>query len=132
MGDPFQLNIEEFLRLKSRLSEVDAEAKSIRDDMAKLEPLIAEQFLSRGIQNMSINGSTVYKVVDTFISVDKERQHEAVEVAEALGLEDMIVLQPQRFSAWAREMLANEGAIPSEFTELAKVHETTRIKVRKA
>ena len=130
-----QEDVQSFIDLTIKRDEQRAILKSIEDERAKVEARLGEAFTLAGVQNIKVNGHTVYKQVDSYISIKPECQRDAVAVAEGLGLEELIVLQPQRFKSWAKEQLDSEEAghrLPDEFTSLVNQYETISVRVRKS
>ena len=106
-------------------------AKEFQSAAASLEPLLVEACAANGTQSIKRNGKTFYLAHERSITVPAEHRAAAVEAARALGLDDMIVLQPQRFGAYAREMLNDDGGkLPAEFEPLVKIFEQTRLRMR--
>lgn len=112
---------------------LQAELRDLEKRIAEIEPRVAEWMLANGVQNVGLGDKTVYKSVQTSASVKAECKREAVDAAKALGLDDLIVLQPQSFASWCREMLSDVGGeLPAELREFVNVYETVRVNVRKA
>lgn len=112
---------------------LEAELRDLAKRIGEVEPRVAEWMLQSGVQNVRLGAVTVYKSVMTSASVKADRKREAVEAARGLGLEDLVVLQPQSFAAWCRERLAEPGStLPAELADCVNVYETVRVNVRKA
>lgn len=123
----------ELIDLIENKRNLQAELKEIEKRIASVEPLVAEWMLANGVQNVGLGDKTVYKSVSTNASVKADCKRQAVEAARGLGLDDLIVLQPQSFASYCREMLSDVGGeLPAELRDYVNVYETVRVGVRKA
>ena len=108
-------------------------AEHYRSEAAKLEKDLVESFAANGTQSVNRDGRLFYLQRSLSASVKKEFKEAAVEAARGLGLDYLIVLQPQSLAAYARAMRDEEGGkIPAELEPLLNVFEETRLRMRGA
>jgi hypothetical protein len=93
---------------------------------------LTEQFALLGVQSMNVNGSTVYKNVERYANAKPECRRQLVEWARENGLDDMVVVQPQRFKSWCRELLEGEdGGLPAAIADMVEVFEKPSLRIRR-
>jgi hypothetical protein len=98
------------------------------------ETLLTEQFAANGVQSINIDGCTVFLRLERYANARPQCRSELVAWARASGLDDMIVVQPQRFKSWCREQLDSEAcgfALPSEIAGMVNVFETAALRIRR-
>lgn len=121
-----------FVQLTKERDELREQLKGVDERRSALETELVEQFALAGVKSIKVKGFTVYQQIDQRVTVKAECRAEALIAARALDLEDLIAIQPQRFQAWAKEMIANEGAVPAEFLPLINTYEQASIRCRKS
>lgn len=127
-------DVRDFLDLTAQRDDLRGKLALIEEERGKVEARLVERFALNGVQNMKVNGATMYLNVDVHASVPPERREAALAAARSLGLDDLISLQPQRFAAWCREQLRDEttgGRLPREFEGLVNVYERPSLRVRR-
>lgn len=129
--DGFDETLQRF-REHSDARKVFAEEEAAQSNAAfALEALLVEEFQREGTQSIKRDGKTFYLCSEVSASVLADKKAEAVEAAHRLGLDYLIVLQPQSFAAYAREMLReNDGKLPPEFDGIANIREAFRLRMR--
>ncbi|MEM9354463.1 MAG: hypothetical protein AAGA92_15765 [Planctomycetota bacterium] len=122
-----------------RVLEIDEELSRLRDEESRLkkergtlESLLCEQYALGNVTSMNVDGKTCYLRTDKSASVPAEHRGGMVEWAEREGLEDMIVLQPQRLKSWAKEYIEEHGALPEAIADKVRLYEKVSIRVRSA
>lgn len=126
-------DIAELVELTDRKRELEQELSGVKKRIDAIEPLVAQWMIETGVQNIGLGDKTVYQRIQTGASVKPEFKREAVAAARKLGLEDLIVLQPQSLASYCREMLQDPGSeLPIELRDLVNVYETTRVSIRKS
>lgn len=99
-------------------------------EAAKLEALLVEQFTLQGTQSIKRGGKTFFLQREFSATAKPESKQALVEAMRSLGLDEMIVVQPQRLASYCREMLGNEEALPAEVSPLVNIHEAMRLRMR--
>ena len=117
--------------LASTLTELSNQVSALK---SQINEQLTEQFALLGVQSMSVNGSTVYKNVEKYANAKPEHRRELVEWARRNELDDMIVVQPQRFKSWCREQFENENTrgLPEEIAGMVEIFEKVSLRIRKA
>jgi hypothetical protein len=135
-------SMRKLLSLRREIRSLDEQMKKARAEEERLEDAVAQGLVAEGIQNMSLDGMTVY--LSTALYCTKKGDGDAVATARELGLDDFIeeVVQPQRVKAWARERIEQaraenpaataSDALPQSFLDTFHVHERTCIGSRKS
>lgn len=121
----------EATELDKMLGELSGQVSALKNQMNEK---LTEQFALSGVQNMSVNGSTVYKHVEKYANAKADCRQQLVAWARANELDDMIVVQPQRFKSWCRERLEDENGrgLPEEIADMVEIFEKVSLRVRKA
>lgn len=125
-------SISEFVELTKRRDDLREQLKGVEDARSALEATIAEEWGLNDVQSVKVPGFTVYRQLEQRVNVKGECREQAIQAARSLELEELIAIQPQRFQSWAKEMIANEGGLPSELAPLVNVYEHTSIRCRKS
>lgn len=117
--------------LSATLTELSNQVSGLK---SQINEQLTEQFALLGVQSMSVNGSTVYKNVEKYANAKPEHRQALVEWARANELDDMIVVQPQRFKAWCREQLEGENTrgLPAEIQGMVEIFEKASLRIRRA
>jgi len=134
-----QLNVEllkEFAKIDTEISDMELKLKMLKKRKAEIDPVLQEQFASAGIQNINVDGRTVY--ISTKIWAKKEDGVTDADVVEALkqaGLGDSYVAEKfnhQSLSALIREWVNNDEPFPEEFKGIIGYVENVQVTSRKA
>lgn len=129
--DGFDETLQRFREHTEARKAFDEESASQCKAAAALEALLVEEFQREGTQSIKRGGKTFYLCSEVSASVIADKKAEAVEAARSLGLDYLIVLQPQSFASYAREILRdNDGKLPAEFDGLATIREVQRLRMR--
>ena len=117
-------------------NELDGLLRKLQNQVDGIKQIFAdqlvEQFALLGVQSMNLHGQTVFKNVDRFANAKPECRQQLVAWARENDLDDMIVLQPQRFKSWCREQLEGpEGALPDEIAGMVEIFEKASLRIRK-
>lgn len=128
--------LREFVSIDSKISELDTELKILKKRKAEIDPVLQEQFASAGIQNINIDGRTVY--VSNQIWAKKEdgaTDADVVAALKAAGFGEMYVSEKfshQSLSALIREWVNNDEDLPEEFKGIIGYTEKTQVASRKS
>jgi len=134
-----QLNVKllkEFAKIDTEISDMELKLKMLKKRKAEIDPVLQEQFASAGIQNINVDGRTVY--ISTKIWAKKEDGVTDADVVEALkqaGLGDSYVAEKfnhQSLSALIREWVNNDEPFPEVFKGIIGYVENVQVTSRKA
>lgn len=129
--DGFDETLQRFREHTEARRAFDEESAAHSKSASALEALLVEEFQREGTQSIKRDGKTFFLQSEVSATVAADKKAEAVEAARGLGLNYLIVLSPQSFAAYAREMLReNEGKLPPEFDGIANVREAQRLRMR--
>ena len=125
--DSFSALLTEFVSLTRAKRDIDKQAKLVKGRLAAMEQPIVDQFLQGGIQNLNIDGMTVY--LRGFKSAKpKGDALEFIHALEAHGLADIVSLGTGKLSALFRNTPVED--IPPEIVALCEVFEETKVGAR--
>lgn len=118
-------------------NELDGIVKELGNQVGGLKQLIneklTEQFGLLGLQSTNVDGQTVYRNVEKYANAKPECRQQLVAWARENGLDDMIVVQPQRFKSWCREhMEGDDGGLPVAIAEMVDVFEKPSLRIRRS
>jgi len=122
--------LREFVRITKEKDELDARLTAKKAEQSRLEQQVLYELAQSGIQNIKIDGKTLYMRADTYVSVKEGVDPEAaMKVLDDLDLGDFhkerITLQS--VSAWVRERRREEEQIPAEFEAVFNTSPVYRI-----
>lgn len=109
--------VAEYVELDARKAELEAELEKVKDRLGELAESISADWVEAGIQNMQVNGRTLYLAREFFCNKRGEIPMEAaVEAIRASGLTDLIQIgyNAARVKSWAREQIEQARAEWSE------------------
>lgn len=137
--------IRRLLRLRAEIRDADARLKELRAEEERLEEHAAHALVDAGVQNLNLDGATVYLSTQFYCGKRGERtQADAIEVVRSLGLDDFVEQQVQaaRLKAWAHERIkamresnpaaSITDALPQSFLDTFHAHERVSIGSRKS
>ena len=130
-----------YVELDKRKADLKAELSDINSEMDTLEEVLLTQFEQDGIQNMNIDGRTVYLHRQLWASAEDKDNERATQALKAAGLGDMVAerFNTQTLSSWVREQVALADdddlddlfdALPDEFRGAIKVAERHQLRTR--
>ncbi len=124
--------VNDYAQLVMGIRELEAQVKTHKEELAKREERLLENFARDGIQNMkTAAGQTVYLNRDVFARLvgDTKNAHTALRRA---GLGDFIkaAVNAQTLRAYVREKEESEEEIPKGLQPYIDVTEVYRIRVR--
>lgn len=105
----------EYIQTWQELEKLEAQVKELKSRLDFLEPIIAESMSAERLDNVSLDGRTLYRKETTRYSVVKDpaKRKEAIEVARANGWDELVTFNWTAISSRMREFAeANEGALP--------------------
>jgi hypothetical protein len=114
---------------------LDGFLKELGNQASGLKQLIneklTEQFGLLGLQSTNIDNKTIYRNVDKYANAKPECRTALVEWARENELEDMIVVQPQKFKSWCKEQI-EAGTFPEEIADMVDIFEKPSLRIRRA
>lgn len=126
--------IAEFCALDRRRRELEDELEEIKRRRASLESMLLENFHDLGLQNMNVDGMTLYIRTNQYATKRSDVTMEQVcQVIRRLGRSDMVSegYHPSSLKSWVKELLEN-GEVPGELSEVLNIGETYSLQTRKA
>lgn len=130
------------LRLVRRYKELrdleaasSAEGKTFKEEADRIEARLVEQYSEAGVQNLSIDGKTVYLNRTTFAQwepgLDPEEKRAALRAA---GVPELVTetVNSQTLSAWVRELCDDDDApgLPEPIKDLLQLGEKFNIRIQ--
>lgn len=124
--------VKRIVAIKNQLDELDAQMRALKAEYDKLEPEVIEYMTSEGIQNLAVDGRTVYVKRQIWASVNKENPF-ALDILRDNGLGDFIEekVNSQRISAYVREFEKEGKEIPSWCLEALNITEKFSVGMQK-
>ena len=125
-------SIRRYVALYTQKSNLDAELKAVKAEMADMEPKILTYMEENGMQNIKIDDHVVFirrDVRATFLKTD-----EAFKILSEQGLEDALTttINPQKASAICREYINDVDVERPDWLDKAfSVYEGFSVSVRK-
>ena len=124
--------VNDYAQLVMGIRELEAQLKTHKEELAKREERLLENFSRDGIQNMkTATGQTVYLNREVFARLvgDTKKSHTALRQA---GLGDFIkaTVNAQTLRAYVREKEESEEEIPKGLQPYIDVAEVYRLRVR--
>ena len=135
--------MQQYVARQIKAKELDAEAKRLKAENAKVEDQLIDAMIDANIQSLKIGDRTVFIRTQLWasaadvVSEDGEVLGKdwpgAVAALEAAGYGSLKEerVNSQRLSALIRELDASEDGIPQEFEESLKISEKIQLIVRK-
>lgn len=127
-------DLKTYARLRRQQEASDAEAKAIKEQADALEAKLIEAFAEEGIQNVKVDGQTIYLRRDLF--AQKRPGTEASDLEGALvkaGLDHFIKasVNMQSLSAYLRDLDKTETELPDELAVVIQPFERFSVRVTK-
>lgn len=129
-----------FAELSARKRELQEELKQTNTELGVLEEQLLPQFENAGVQNMRINGMTVFIHRQIWAGAEDGDTERAVDALKAAGLTDYVAekFNTNSLSAWVREQVAVADtedlydALPPEFRGSISVAERFQLRARRS
>ena len=121
--------------LRDEQKRLEGEAEGIKARANEIERELVEEFSDEGVQNVKIDGSTVFLRRELW--AQKEQGVSSDDVVEALreaGLGDFVALgyNSSALSARLRELDADDAPLPAALVGVVKVAEVFKIRYQKS
>ena len=133
MTQPLATMIKEMFETRQEVADTETEALRLRAELKTREGLIAEQMAINGIDRISVDGKTVYRLLKRFVSkragVDSG---EACTYLEGIGLDYLVKpgYHPSSLKSYVVELLNSKENLPEGFNTLFSVLEEPSVGVR--
>lgn len=131
MTDDITALTKRFVELTERERELKSSLSDIDQEKSLIEKQILDHWVNNGIEGQRVSGNTLYVHTQTWASHGGDPQR-AVAAMRAAGLDDLITVNSQTLSAYVRERLANDEAIPPEIAGAILITERTSLRARRA
>lgn len=120
--------LQKFIALEKRKIELNTELKKIAEDQARIGEGIMEDFITVGIDNIKMNGRTVYIKKDIYAQI-KGGKSAAIDVLKKAGMNDLVTegYNTSTVNAFVRECIKGDEALPEEFGNVITAGERTKI-----
>lgn len=138
-ADASVLNIDKirtYQRLRAEEDRLTAEGKAMKEEADRLEQELVEMFSEAGLQNLNVDGKTVYLGRKTFAQwksgMDPEEKRAALRAA---GHDELIseTINANTLAAFVRELVDEGGpGMPPELADLLELGESYRIGINAA
>ena len=124
--------LKRYITVTEEKKAMELKAKQLGADLEKLEQVLIEDFAASGVQNMNLDGHTVYMHRQLWASAPDAEQ--AIAVFTELGLEDLVQtsVPSQRLSAWVREQDKEGKEISEPIQRVIKITEEQSLRVKKS
>lgn len=126
--------VRRYKELKEAQAASEAEAKAIKDEANKLEAELIDDFAEAGVQNINVDGKTIYLHRSVFAQRCPGVDAEDVKAALiAAGAGDLITdtINANTLSAWVRELTEDDDAkgLPPEVVGILEPGERYAVRV---
>lgn len=124
--------LKKILNLDDEKKRLDARIKEIRAERAVLEETLMNEFAENGINQMKVDGKTVYLTRELWASPkDKDQSFNYLKL---IGLGDYVAetVNSNSISAFVREMEKSQEPLPDGFEDHFRVSEVFKIKTRRS
>jgi len=96
--------VRRFIGLRQRKATLQAELKEVNDELNAIGSDLVEQFLQDGIQNINIDGQTVYIRRRVWARIDKANSPDFIyETLKNHGMDHMMTVNSNSLAAFIRE-----------------------------
>ena len=130
-----------YVELDSRKRELKDELKTTNEEMRKLGEQLLNEFEHSGIQNINVDGVTIY--IHRQLWAGAKDKPAAIQALKKAGLVDYVAetFNTQSLSAWVREQVALAedddmediyDALPPEFRDAINVSERFELRARRS
>lgn len=135
--------LREYVALSARKAALKAELDDIQRQLSELEPQLIEAFADEGVQNINVDGHTVYLSAQLWASPVDGDYERACDALIAAGLGEFVGrrFNTNTLSAWIREYVRDETgnypddiqtALPQAFNGAIEARKDWSLRVRKA
>ena len=127
--------VREYIRLRRAQKDRQAEADSAKEEADLIEQQLLEEFAEDGVQNMSVDGNTIYLQRQLWAQVDNAySKEEVIDRLRQSGLDHFVRdnYSTQTISSWLRELEAEEESLPPALEGVIRGVEKFQLRVRRS
>lgn len=127
--------VREYIKLRRHADELDSEAKESKKLADELEQELLEAFATDGVQNLKIEGVTVYLHRQLWATREQDKTKEDLIAAlEKAGLAHFVSesVSMQSLSSWVRDLEENEEELPPELVGVLGRYEKFQVRTRRS
>lgn len=120
--------------LKDKKKETEQLLKTLEAEIEETEALLSQEMVNSEVQNFNKDGTTFYLQTKTYASIRPEYKQQVYDWLKANGFESLVyeTVNPQRFSAFIKELLEEEDELPGELKDKVNIFEKITVGMRKA
>ncbi len=127
--------IREYIRLRRTQREREAESAAVKEEADAIEQVLLEEFAVDGVQNMNVDGTTVYLQRMLWAQVDNA--YDSGQVIERLrdaGLDHFVRegYSTQTLSSWLRDLEREEEPLPQALDGVIRPYERFSLRTRRS
>lgn len=100
------MNTRDFIRLKQRKAELEAELKGVEAEIREAQDDLLAQFADAGRTSETVDGYTVYRHPQLWAGVQEGARADLVDALRETGHADLTTVNHQTLSSFVRESLA--------------------------
>jgi len=127
--------IREYIRLRRLQKEREAEAETIKDQADQIEQQLLEEFAVAGVQNMSVDGTTVYLQRQVWAQVDQAyTKEEVIDRLRQSSLDHFVreSYNTNTLSSWLRDLEREDEPLPPALDGVIRPFEKYQLRTRRS
>lgn len=127
--------VREYIRLRREQKQREAAAAAVKEEADLLEQTLLEDFATDSVQNMSIDGTTVYLSRQLWARVqDGVDKQQVIDGLRETGLGHFVTesFNTLTLSSWVRDLEREDEELPDELKDLITTTEKFALKTRRA
>jgi hypothetical protein len=111
--------------------EAEARLRTLKEQIARLEPLVLDEMRSHQMDKLSLDEHTLY-IHRILIAKPKGGREEVIGALHRCGLDDLLSesYNANTLSAWVRDMLANGEELPAALLDAVETEEIVSVRGR--
>lgn len=125
-------DVHSFIRLNDRKAALDAQLKAVKEELARLEQTLLEQFAHESLQRCRVDDQTVYLQRKIKATAASDREH-LIATLKSIGLGHFVheAVHPSTLSAYVADLDREGAPLPDELQEAVRVEELFSLRVRR-
>ena len=126
--------LREYVRLKRRQKELDAELKALGQEIDQMQETLLETFAQDGVTSMTVDGSTVYLHRQLWAgAAEGITRDQMCEGLRETGLGHFVheAFNTQTLSSWVRDLEREGEELPPDLEGLMALREVYQLRVRR-
>lgn len=123
----------QYSTLLTEKKQAEAVLRTLKEEIARLEPLVLDEMRSHQMDKLNLDGHTLY-IHRILITKPKSEREEVVEALRTAGLDDLLAenYNANQLSAYVRDVLASGEELPSTLSAAVDVEEIVSVRGRQA